>query len=208
MNYKIIAFDLQGTLSNSSFSDEFWFDTLPKLYSESKKIPIEDAKVQLKTLFKEYGKYDFRYYSVDYWMKELKLSLKFEDIKKLIITKPHFFRATIDLLEELSKKYTLIIISSTTKEFIKTELGKNKKYFKQVYSSIDDFNTAGKPKEIYLKIAQINNVSPGEILYIGDDPEMDVKNAGEAGYNTFFFNKKEDRSKIIDELKQKIAYKS
>ena len=36
MKYKLICFDLQGTLSNTEFSDYFWFEVLPLLYKQSK----------------------------------------------------------------------------------------------------------------------------------------------------------------------------
>ncbi|MFH1585949.1 MAG: HAD family hydrolase [archaeon] len=201
MKYDIVAFDLQGTLSDSAFSDEFWMETLPHLYSKYNKISLVEAKEELKKRFKEYGKYDYRYYSVDYWLKELKLTLSFKDLCKLIKHKPHFYEDSIKLIKELSKEIPLVIISSTTKEFIEIELGRNNKYFKKVFSSIDDFNMAGKPKELYTKIAQILNVEPNKIIYIGNDSEMDIKNAKEGGFKTFFFDNDHSREENINRLK-------
>ena len=202
MKYDIIAFDLQGTLSDSAFSDEFWMETLPLLYSKHNKLSLAQSKEELKKKFKEYGKYDYRYYSVDYWLKELNLELSFTELCKIIKSKPQFYNDSIELIKELNKKAALMIISSTTKEFIKTELGKNKKYFKYIFSSIDDFNIAGKPKELYLKITQILNVSPEKIIYIGNDLEMDINNAKTAGYDTFFFDNNRSRKENIGELKR------
>jgi len=207
MKYDVIAFDLQGTLSDSSFSDKFWMKVLPELYAQNKNIPLTKAREELKKKFKEYGKYDYRYYSMDYWLKELNLKLKFKDICKLIKSKPYFYRDSLKLIKKLGKKNILIVISSTTKEFINAELGKNKKCFKYIFSSIDDFDIAGKPKELYLKIAKILKTNPHKIIYIGNDTEMDIRNARLAGYNTFFFDndkaRKENMSKLSEIIEEK-----
>lgn len=202
MKYSIIAFDLQGTLTDSSFSNAFWMKTLPRLYASEKNLSFNQAKEELKGKFKEFGKYDYRYYSVNYWLKEMNPELKFAKLCKLIKPKPNFYNDSLELIKELSETATLMIISSTTKDFIKTELGKNKKYFKYIFSSIEDFNTAGKPKELYAKIAKTLNISPAKIIYIGNDIEMDIKNAKEAGYDTFFFDAKQPRKEIINKLKE------
>jgi len=205
MKYTIIAFDLQGTLSDSAFSDEFWMETLPLLYSKHNKLSLAQAKEELKAKFKEYGKYDYRYYSVDYWLKELNLELKFNEICKLIKSKPHFYEDSLELIKEFNKEATLMILSSTTTDFIKTELGKNKRYFKHIFSSIDYFNIPGKPKELYLKIAQNLNISPTKIIYIGNDPEMDITNAKAGGYDTYFFDNNRSREENIRELKKRLT---
>lgn len=202
MVIKIISFDLQGTLSDVKFSDTFWFKTLPKLYAKKNKISLLNAKNVLKKRFIEYGKYDYRYYSVDYWMKELNLNMAFSQIKKLIGISPVFYKEGKDLISKLSKKYDLIIISSTTSDFINCELGKNKVYFKHIYSSIDDFGISGKPKKLYLKIAKELKVKPAEILHIGDSKEMDIINSKAAGYTTFFFDKNKPQKETYHKLEQ------
>lgn len=205
MKYKVISFDLQGTLSDDAFSDEFWLKLLPVLYSESKKVSIEDAKEALKIKFKEYGKYDYRYYSVQYWVKELNLKLKFNDIRRRINSKPFLFADTLEIIEKLYGKVKLIIISSTTNEFIEAELGDKRKYFDHIYSSLDSFGIAGKPKELYLKIAEILSVKPSDIIHIGNSEESDIRNAKKAGLHTFFFDEKEPREKLTARLRQIIC---
>lgn len=197
----VISFDLQGTLSDPAFSDEFWMETLPLLYAQNGNCSLEKAKEELKKRFIEYGKYDLRYYSTKYWIKELKQELGFEDIQRKIKNKPLLFKDILKLIRELLGKTKLIIISSTTHEFINTELGKHKIYFDKVYSSIDDFGIAGKPKELYTKIAKLLGISPSKIIHIGDDYEMDIQNAKEAGFKTFYFDKTQSREKLIESLR-------
>ncbi|MDO8492491.1 MAG: HAD family hydrolase [bacterium] len=205
MKYKVISFDLQGTLSDDAFSDEFWLEFLPKLYSESRKVSLAEAKEALKNKFKEYGRYDYRYYSVRYWIKELDLKLKFDEIRRQINTKPFLFADTLEIIEELYGKVKLIIISSTTNEFIEAELGDKRKYFDHIYSSLDSFGIAGKPKELYLKIVEILGIKPSEMIHIGNSEESDIRNAKEAGLHTFFLDEKESRERLTAKLKKIIC---
>lgn len=202
MNFDVVSFDLQGTLSDSAFSDEFWFETLPLLYSQKKCISLEEASAELKKIFKEFGKYDYRYYSLQYWLKELGVDLKFDEIIALMKNKPHFFEDTKELLKELNGKATLIIISSTTNEFIRVEMQGNEKYFNKIFSSLDQFNIPGKPEEIYLKIGKILNVQKDKILHIGDSQEMDIENAKKAGLHTFYFDKSLPRPVMVEQLRK------
>jgi len=205
MKFEVISFDLQGTLSDNAFSDEFWLETLPNLYSESKKVSLEKAKEELKILFKNYGKYDYRYYSLKYWLEELKINLTFDKIVEIMQNKPCFFSDTKELLNELKKKYYLIIVSTTTNEFINVELGENEKYFDKVYSSLDYFGTAGKTKKVYEEVAKELKVPVNKILHIGDCKEMDIVNAAKAGVQTFYFDKSLSRGKVIGGLKKKLG---
>jgi putative hydrolase of the HAD superfamily len=205
MKFEIVSFDLQGTLSDSAFSDEFWMETLPELYSESRGIPLGEAKEELKELFKGYGKYDFRYYSFDYWMKELGLDLTLQNVMKHMKNKPLFFEEWKEFLSELKGKYKLIICSSTTKEFIQAELGENKGYFDYVFSSIDDLGIAGKPKDFYEKVLEKIGVPAERVIHIGDMKEMDIDNAKKAGLEAFCFDKSLPKKKIIKKLRHMLC---
>jgi len=200
-NIKIIAFDLQGTLSDSRFSDEFWMKLLPKLYSKSKGISLEESHNELSVFFKKVGKYDKRYYSEGFWLKSLELDIDFEKLAGMLKNKPRFYADSTKLLKSLKNK-KIILISSTTKNFISVELKDNKKYFSNIYSSIDDFNIAGKPPKIYEMICKKLAVLPEEMLYVGNDKEMDIDNAKAAGLQTFYFDKNVARKKLISKLKK------
>ena len=197
---KVISFDMQGTLTDAAFSDEFWLETLPALYAEKQEISVAEAKEILKKKFNEWGKNDYRYYSIKYWMKELEIH-SFKEIFKRIINKPHLYVDSLEILNNLYGKKKMIIISSTTKEFISVELGRNKKYFSQIFSSLDDFNISGKPPKLYTEIAKVLEVKPEEILHIGDKYDMDIEHAKKAGLQTFYLKRKLPRKEVIETLK-------
>ncbi len=183
---KIISWDLQGTLSDADFSDEFWIELLPRLLIEK----------QMNINLSKFGKYDYRYYSTSYWLE--KLNINFSKVLELLHNKPLFFKDTKKLLEKMNKK--MIIVSSTTHNFINVELGNNNSFFSKIYSSLEDFNIPGKPAKLYKKIASLHNVKPSEILHIGDSYEMDITNAKKAGLKTFYFDRKQSRDEIVKEL--------
>jgi len=205
MKYKLICFDLQGTLSNADFSDYFWFEVLPLLYKQSKGyLSIEEAKSELKKIFGEYGKYDYRYYSVSYWIKELGLNMTEDEAILLIKKDSVFYGDTLFLIQELNKTNCVIILSTTVRSFIKKELNGREELFQKTYSALDDFNSPGKTKEVYEQLARDYNIEPNEAINIGDNEEMDIVNSSKANWDNFFFDKKIERSVIIEQLRIKL----
>lgn len=188
MPYKIISFDLQGTLTDAAFSDEFWLEYLPRTYSQKHRLTVEEGKKQLGALFHQYGKYDYRYYSVKYWLQELKITESFSEIVRDFKHQPYFYPEMAKLVQELSSKIPLIIISTTTYDFIDIELVSERKYFQHIYSTLDDLHLAGKSSEVFLAIAQSLQVTPSEILHIGNNKEMDISNAQKAGVQVYWFD--------------------
>ena len=75
---KYISLDLQGTLSDSKFSDNFWLEIIPQKYSEKFNIDLQEAKRILKEKFKGYGIYNILYYDDKYWSEYLEFDTKEE----------------------------------------------------------------------------------------------------------------------------------
>lgn len=181
---KIISLDVQGTLTESDFSDYFWLELLPKKYSEKFNIQIDEAKKVLKDKFNDYGIYNLKYYDDKYWGKYL----KFDTLKELneLPIRPKINNELLDLI--LNINVPKIIISTTTNIFIEYELGDKIKYFDNVYSCVDYFNIGGKTKEVYKKVCSELGVLPSEVLHIGDSKTMDIENAFNSGVNAIYYD--------------------
>lgn len=190
MPYSAISFDLQGTLSDSAFSDEFWLDLLPILYSERLNISIQDSKKALKEQFGTIGKYDRRYYCPLYWIDLLCPRVPLSQVFSRLSSKPLLYPQSVELIRELSQTTTLIILSTTTTDFIKVELREAEVYFQNVYSCLDSFQIAGKTPQVFQQVAAILKSAPSNLLHIGDCKEMDIANAQAAGWHTYFVDKK------------------
>lgn len=181
---KYISLDLQGTLSNSKFSDNFWLEIIPQKYAEKFKITIEEAKQVLKQKFKECGVYNILYYDDKYWAQYLNFDVKQELDQSLII--PSINKEIYEYFDKIN--LPKIIISTTTDLFINYELKEKVKDFEKIYSCVDYFKIGGKTKEVYQKVAKELNVNPEEILHIGDNSLMDVENAKKAGVNAILYD--------------------
>lgn len=181
---KYISLDLQGTLSDSKFSDNFWLEIIPQKYSEKFKITIEEAKQILKQKFKEYGVYNILYYDDKYWSEYLDFDVKKELDKNLI--RPSINKKIYEYFDKIN--LPKIIISTTTDLFINYELEEKVKDFEKIYSCVDYFKIGGKTKEVFDKISKELNVKPEEILHIGDNILMDVENAKKAGVNAILYD--------------------
>lgn len=203
--FQAISFDLQGTLSNSAFSDEFWMSLLPDLYAAHHNLSTDEAKAALKEKFAQLGKYDYRYYCARYWLKKLCPDKELKDLVPRLKNKPELYPDTLEFVAELRKRFPIIIVSTTTHDFIRLELAETAATFNHVFSSLDDFGIAGKTALVYEKAANCLNVSPKDILHIGDCQEMDIKNATAAGCTTFFFDKSRKREECIASLKAVVA---
>jgi len=193
---RYLSLDLQGTLSDSKFSDYYWMEIIPEKYAEKFHIPIDHAKEILKNKFKRYGVYHIRYYDDKYWEEYLGFSTKMELEKSLV--KPKINQELYDFISKL--KIPKMIISTTTNLFIEFELQEKVNTFDKIYSCADSFKIGGKTREVYEKICQELDIKPGEILHIGDNKRMDIDHAKEAGLNTILFdNNTKDVIKSIKE---------
>lgn len=195
---KYISLDLQGTLSKSTYSDNFWINILPMKYAEKFNISLEESKQILKEKFKEYGVYNILYYDDNYWAKYLNFDTK-EELNKNSI-KPEIDQKLYDYI--MSLKLPKIIISTTTNLFINLELENRVNDFYKIYSCVDYFKTGGKTTKIYENVCKELNVKPDEILHIGDNKLMDIDNATLAGIQTIFYDGNSED--MIDKIKRKL----
>ncbi|WP_094746162.1 MULTISPECIES: YjjG family noncanonical pyrimidine nucleotidase [Flavobacteriaceae] len=101
----------------------------------------------------------------------------------------HLFLDTIEILEYLSKKYNLHIITNGFEEvqYLKLHNSGIKKYF----STITTSEEVGlkKPHPVIFEIAlKKASVAPQKSIMIGDSLEADIIGAKNVGMNTLFFN--------------------
>lgn len=201
--YAYVSFDLQGTLSSSRFSDEFWMELLPQWYASKRETSLKTAKLELASFFRDVGSYDYRYYDWRYWAKELQYSPLFDDMVAQLRHKPFLFPSMKAFINELHvNSVSLIIISSTTHDFISRELDSSASCFSYIFSSLDDFKIAGKPPNLYSKICDKLQVNSANILHIGDSQEMDIINASKAGLDTYFVERSVDQSEHVSQIKK------
>lgn len=160
MKKKIIVFDFDGTIADSLDSVvEILLNISKKTKYKLSKEKIKDyiRNKSLKDLIKEY-----KISKLQLFFLLIKARKDMQDKTDKIIT----FDGIKELLEKLSKKYKLILLTSNKKTNVNRFLEKEKiEFFSEKYFKSSLF---GKDK-ILKKIIKKNNLKIEEIIYIGDE---------------------------------------
>ncbi|MBC7081747.1 MAG: HAD family hydrolase [Thermoplasmatales archaeon] len=210
---KAISFDLDGTLVSTDYVDAVWLEKIPEIYALKYGVSFEEAKEYVEKEYLKIGPEALEWYDLDYWIKKFDLNVKSEDILESCIENLHLYPDALKILEKLSKKYELIIISNASREFIniETEFLGIKKYFKRIFSSVSDFKKTKKDEEVYRKVCEIIGKNSNEIVHVGDNYEFDYLVPLKAGIKSFYLDRKgimngEDVIKNLLELEEKINF--
>jgi len=188
---RIISFDVDGTLVDLEYNDLIWFKEIPELVAKKKKISFEKS---LKFVHEEYaklGEHNLNWYDINYWISYFGIEISPDKIFEKYEPQVKIYPEVIPLLEELKKKYILIVITAMPREFLIPKMKNLEKYFKFSFSALSDFKEL-KNSEIYSKISKALKVPPKQILHIGDHWEFDYLAARKAGMNAIYL----DRSNI------------
>jgi len=179
---------VDGTLVDPGYNDFIWFKEIPQLIARKRNISFEDAK---KTALKEYndlGKNNLNWYDINYWISYFALEISPNKILEKYEPQVQIYPEVIPLLEELKKNFILIAITAMPREFLIPKMKKLEKHFKFTFSAISDFKEL-KNTVIYSKITKMLNVSPEQILHIGDNWKFDYLAARKAGLNALYLDR-------------------
>ena len=199
----IISFDVDGTLVKPDFNELIWFNVVPRLYARKQKIKIGEAK---ELIFQEYDKIsenDARWYTLDFWLDYFSLGVKQEELLQRYAKTVILYPDVVPTLNNLSKKYTLIVCSGMSREFIDVKLKKENivKYFNHIFSAVSNFNLTKKEPYFYEKVCQELNVKPSHLIHIGDNYELDYLVPKKIGIKSFYL----DRTNSILKEKETIG---
>lgn len=202
---KVISFDLDGTLTNSSFAESVWLEEIPKAYAIKNKISLEKAKKNVFTSYNEIGNEKLEWYNISYWLIRFQLKIQPQILLNSCKHKIKLFDDVKITLNKLSKsKKKLIIISNARREFVDLEITQTgiTKFFDNIFSATSDFNLIKNSSEIYLKICQICEITPPEMFHIGDHYKFDFQIPSQIGIKTIFLDRKgtPKRKKTIQSL--------
>jgi len=70
-----VLLDLDGTLLDLSFDNDFWLDFIPVVYAAAQAISLEEAKADLTPRFRA-CEGTMNWYCIDYWSRELGLNVE------------------------------------------------------------------------------------------------------------------------------------
>jgi HAD superfamily hydrolase (TIGR01549 family) len=174
---KIISFDLDGTLVHGKYGDIVWNQGIPEEYARKYGMTIEEAKQLIRAQYEAVGDTNIKWYNIDYWLKKFDLPISAYTLLKRYETHIEIFPDTIDVLQDLMTRYTLIIASNAARIFVEKELTYTdlSHHFAHIISATTDFGMVKKEEKFYQKLCNALNVLPHEIVHVGDHRIFDFE---------------------------------
>ena len=187
-NIKIIIFDFDGTIHTG----EKWINWLEYMRNVLKNTLPQYNEKQIKDFLEKYNlAYNCNTSDLAYALIQefgtAQNMLEYLSKNIYILDYPNLKVISTAFLDELTKKYTLYIVSNSPAEWIERHLKNwkiDKKYFKNIY--FNQFNAKNPTKSfIYEEIIKNEKVLPEEVLVIGDNIKDDLLPAQKLNMQTF-----------------------
>jgi HAD superfamily hydrolase (TIGR01549 family) len=197
-------------LATRRFPDIIWDEAVPKLYSQKKGIPLDDAKIYLRQEYDKIGEERVEWYDIQYWFDRFELK-NYNGLLDTYKNEISYYPETKSVLEELKKDYILIIISNAGRDFLKRTTEKIKHYFEYIYSAPSDFNLTKKSPDVFLKVCKQMKIKPSDFIHIGDNWIQDYIAPRKIGASAFFIDRDEKKTgkfvvKDLIDFKNKLSY--
>lgn len=162
-----VLLDMDGTLLDLHYDNQFWQHHVPLRYAQKHNIPIEQAKTLLN---KEYQQVSgsIQWYCLDYWQQKLDLpiaALK-REIKHLIRMRedaPEFLMA----LKRASKQVILVTNAHPDSLSLKLEQTNLAQYMDMLLST-HQFGYSKESPELWFKLQQFIGYEPARTLFVDD----------------------------------------
>jgi HAD superfamily hydrolase (TIGR01549 family) len=206
-NIKVISFDLEGTLVTPDFSQAVWHEGIPSIYASQNGIGFEEARTIVLREYQKVGDQRKEWYDIKYWFNRFKLG-DYQKVLELYRGKLSQYPETLPVLLSLGRKYKLIIVTGTAKEFLPYLLDGLDGHFFRVFSSISDYGQLKSP-QFYTQVCQELGVKPNEMVHVGDSQRFDFMAAKEAGIRVFHLNRNQklgngDSLRSLTELESRL----
>jgi HAD superfamily hydrolase (TIGR01493 family) len=212
-NIRVMSFDLDGTLTDISFVNAVWLEGIPRLYALKNGVPLADAKRTVVSEYNKVGRKRLEWYDLRYWIEKLGLSVSPKEILSSFQHRIKLFPEVPAVLKDFKNSgFRLVIVTNARREFADLELEKTKieHYFERVFSATSDFGLIKKTVGVYQTVCRICDISPHEMVHVGDDQSFDFDIPNMLGIMAFYIDRTGEHSgestvHSLRELSGKIA---
>ncbi len=185
---RIVSFDLDGTLVNGRYGDLVWNHGIPTEYARQFEVSFEAARAYIRGEYEAVGDAALLWYEIDHWLERFGLSVSADDLLTRYEGEIELLPHVEEVLEYLSSTYTLVVASNAARVFVDKELSHTGmgRYFKHTISATTDYKTVKKEGSFFDKLCAFLNVSPLEVVHVGDHPVFDHDVPSSLGIESYF----------------------
>jgi len=184
---EVISFDAEGTVVTPDFSQAIWHEAIPAIYARKRGFDLAQAK---KCIYEEYnriGDNRLEWYDIEYWFRCLDLGSS-EPVIQSCLSKITYYPEVIEVLSSLAGEYKLIIASGTPKEMLHFLLQDIESFFVRIFSSVSHYRQLKNP-DFYLRICEEMDITPRQVIHVGDNWQFDFLNSRQAGIHAFHIDR-------------------
>ncbi len=187
--FKIISFDMEGTLIDHTYSNTIWEIDIPKLYAKKYGLDLRTAKKKVISEYKTVGDAKKEWYDIAYWYRRFGFEADWRDLAKNRSNLVNVYPDANQALNLLQKCYCLIVSSNTIRDFLNIQVKVVGNYFTHIFSAPSDFNIVKKDSQFYRRIISELSITPDELVHIGDNYNYDYIAARELGVKAFYLDR-------------------
>ena len=190
-NRKIISFDLDGTLVDTTYTNWVWEVGVAELYAQQYNVSLEDATEIIITEYKRAGDESLIWYDIGYWFDYFKLPASWQDLLDRHRDKIVLFPEVLEVLEALAQHYDLMITSNAAREFMEREIADTGigAYFFKAVSVTSDYGLLKKSASFFDNLCTDLKTTPAQIIHVGDHLEHDYVAPQQCGLKSYFLNR-------------------
>jgi len=186
---KAVSFDIVGTLVDFYYEDYVWKEAIPQLLARKRGIAFQEAKNYVLREYDSMSIKSIRWYLPEYWFKRFNLEEDPMEVFRSHSDKVKFYPEVPSVLENLSKKYDLIVTSGTTRNIAEIMIERFRHCFKHVYSSVSDRREVKKTPQFYEMICKTLEIEPCAMAHVGDEWFSDFISPRRIGIKSLYLDR-------------------
>ena len=167
-----ISFDLDGTLTDTSFVDAVWNEGIPREVARIRGLSLSDAKDMCAMEYAKVGELSIRWYKLDYWLGLFGLgSLDTDALILKFVDSIRLYEDAIPVLDECKKQgLKMVVFSNATRPFLDREVEATglSQYIDTFISVPDDWGMIKADKKAFARLQTMFKtpfVHAGDHLY-------------------------------------------